>query len=227
MDFMKLLKSLDELLYELVSWLLFYPVTMWRSLTAPLRMMRYADTELADRPEDQYEDTLSPPLFLLLTLLLSQAFSSAIPSVIDPSAAVKQLGSASNLLIARGVIFGIFPLCMAGTILRWKAVKMTRNALRPPFFSQCYVAAPFVFMLVLGIDLIGVPEEKGMTAGMLAMGVALTWYIQAQVRWFMHDLGAGVLKALIAVILAMLVAVVSALLVAVAITMTAKDIAPQ
>ena len=43
----------------------------------------------------------------------------------------------------------------------------------------------------------------------------------------MHDLGAGVLKALIAVILAMLVAVVSALLVAVAITMTAKDIAPQ
>lgn len=227
MDFMKLLKSLDELLYELVSWLLFYPVTMWRSLTAPLRMMRYADTELADRPEDQYEDTLSPPLFLLLTLLLSQAFSSAIPSVIDPSAAVKQLGSASNLLIARGVIFGIFPLCMAGTILRWKAVRMTRNALRPPFFSQCYVAAPFAFMLVLGIDLMGVPEEKGMTAGMLAMGVALTWYIQAQVRWFMHDLGVGVLKALIAVILAMLVAVVSALLVAVAITMTAKDIAPQ
>lgn len=43
----------------------------------------------------------------------------------------------------------------------------------------------------------------------------------------MHDLGVGVLKALIAVILAMLVAVVSALLVAVTITMTAKDIAPQ
>lgn len=171
---MKLLKSLDELLYELVSWLLFYPVTMWRSLMTPLRMMRYADTELADRPEDQYEDSLSPPLFLLITLLLSQGLSSGIPSVIDPSAAVKQLGSASNLLIARGVIFGIFPPCLAGTILRWKAVKMTRNSLRPPFFSQCYVAAPFAFMLVLGIDLIGVPEEKGVTAGMLAMGGALT-----------------------------------------------------
>ena len=80
---------------------------------------------------------------------------------------------------------------------------------------------------MLGIDLIGVPDEKGVTAGMLAMGGALTWYIQAQVRWFMHDLEVGVLKALIAVIFAMLVAVVSALLVAVAITMTAKDIAPQ
>lgn len=69
---MKLLKSLEELLYELVSWLLFYPITMWRSVLKPLNMMRYADTELADRPEDQSEDTLSPPLFLLITLLLSQ-----------------------------------------------------------------------------------------------------------------------------------------------------------
>ena len=51
---MKLLKSLEELLYELVSWLLFYPITMWRSVLKPLNMMRYADTEL------------------LITLLLSQ-----------------------------------------------------------------------------------------------------------------------------------------------------------
>lgn len=50
LDFMKLLKSLEELLYELVSWLLFYPLTMWRSVVRPLSMMRYADTELADRP---------------------------------------------------------------------------------------------------------------------------------------------------------------------------------
>jgi len=49
LDFMKLLKSLEELLYELVSWLLFYPITMWRSVVSPLIMMRYADAELADR----------------------------------------------------------------------------------------------------------------------------------------------------------------------------------
>ena len=33
MDFMKLLKSLEELLYEVVSWLVFYPLTLWHSLT--------------------------------------------------------------------------------------------------------------------------------------------------------------------------------------------------
>ncbi|MCX8573066.1 permease, partial [Aminobacter sp. MET-1] len=99
---MKLLKSLEELLYELVSWLVFYPITMWRCVAAPLTMMRYADTELADRPEDQYDDTLSPPLFLLITLLLSQGVSGALPSVYDPGIGSKELGSVSNLLIARG-----------------------------------------------------------------------------------------------------------------------------
>src|SRR5687768_6566805 len=110
---MKILKSLEELLYELVSWLVFYPITMWRSATRPLSMMRYADLELSDRLERQYDDTLSPPLFLLITLLLSQGLSTAFPTTYDSSELPKALGSASNLLIARGVVFGIFPLCMS------------------------------------------------------------------------------------------------------------------
>lgn len=133
---MKLLKSLEELLYELVSWLLFYPLTMWRSVTRPLSMMRYADLELADRQEDQYDDTLSPPLFLLITLLLSQGLSTAFPSSYDTTVAAKELGSVSNLLIARGVLFGIYPLCMAVTLLRRKSVRITRSSLRPPFSAS-------------------------------------------------------------------------------------------
>ncbi|SFV34632.1 hypothetical protein SAMN05216456_1952 [Devosia crocina] len=30
MDFMKLLKSIEELLYELITWFVFYPLTLWR-----------------------------------------------------------------------------------------------------------------------------------------------------------------------------------------------------
>ncbi len=192
---MKLLKSLEELLYELVSWLLFYPVTMWRSVMRPLSMMRYADTELADRPEDQYDDTLSPPLFLLITLLLSQGLSAAFPSVFDPALGIKELGSDSNLLIARGVIFGIYPLSMAVTLLHLKKVRLTRNSLRPPFFSQCYVATPFVFILVLGFDLSSMPHEQGLLPGLITISLATIWYAQAQIRWFKQDLEIGTIRA--------------------------------
>ena len=77
MNFVQLLKSLDDLLYEVMSWLVFYPITMWRALTRPLKMMNYADTELSDAEDKQYDDTLSPPLFLLLSLFISHAVELA------------------------------------------------------------------------------------------------------------------------------------------------------
>lgn len=73
MDFLKLIQSLDELLYEIMSWLIFYPVTLWRALTKPLKMMDYSEAELGDPADRQYSDTLSPPLFLLLTIALTHA----------------------------------------------------------------------------------------------------------------------------------------------------------
>ncbi|XUY29998.1 permease (plasmid) [Agrobacterium sp. rho-8.1] len=226
MDFMKLLKSLEELLYELVSWLVFYPVTMWRSVVTPLSMMRYADIELADKPEDQYQDTLSPPLFLLITLLLSQALSASLPSVYDPTEAARELGSGSNLLIARGVIFGIYPLCMAVILLRSKTVSITRNSLRPPFFSQCYVAAPFAFVLVLAFDFFSMPQDQGTLEGVVVLAVAAIWYAQAQVRWFMLDLCIGAARALAIFVGAVLLATAAAFLVALLITLDVKSIAP-
>lgn len=35
MDFMKILKSLEEALYEVMVWLVFYPFTMWQVMTRP------------------------------------------------------------------------------------------------------------------------------------------------------------------------------------------------
>ena len=218
MDFMKVLKSLEELLYELVSWLVFYPLTLWRSVISPLSMMRYADLELDDRPEDQYDDVISPPLFLLITLLLAQAVSTLMPRGAAETAAEAALtASDTNLLIARGVIFGIFPLTMAVTLLVSKGIRITRNTLRPPFFSQCYVAAPFAFLLGLTTDLMLIPGGDRVIAGLLTLGVALAWYGQAQVRWFRLDLNVGTIRALGLFVIAFFTALVAAVCLAVAV----------
>ncbi|MEC9461723.1 MAG: permease, partial [Pseudomonadota bacterium] len=165
--------------------------------TRPLSMMEYADIELSDRPEDQYDDTVSPPLFLLITLLLSQGLSAAFPTPVGASAAeIEALTrSTSNLLIARGVIFGVFPMAMAVALLKRKGMHLTRSTLRPPFFSQCYVAAPFVMLIGLSVDFIAVPGDTGTMAAGLIFAAALIWYGQAQIRWFRQDLGLGLGKA--------------------------------
>lgn len=217
MDFMRLLKSLEELLYELVSWLVFYPLTFWRALTRPLSMMRYADLELDDQIDEQYEDTVSPPLFLLITLLLSQALSGAFP--VDPAFVPNEALTAStaNLLIVRGVIFGIVPMAMAVTLLRVREIQITRRTLRPPFFSQCYVAAPFAFLVGLTVDLLRMPAERGVMLGLLTLAAAICWYGQAQIRWFREDLGIGTIRAIGLFLLAFVLATLCSLVMAVAI----------
>lgn len=78
MNFFNLIQSLDDLLYEVMSWLVFYPVTLWRTLVRPLQMMDYSDVEQGDAADEQYTDTLSPPLFLLLSLILVHAAEIAL-----------------------------------------------------------------------------------------------------------------------------------------------------
>ena len=53
MDFVKILRSFEEFLYEILTWLLFYPRTLWRVLRRPLAMMRYSDGEQNDAPENE------------------------------------------------------------------------------------------------------------------------------------------------------------------------------
>ncbi len=78
MDFMKLLKSLDDLLYEVVGWILFYPATSIRSVLNPIEMLRYSDRELEQVEEEQHTDKFRPPIFLLLTLLIAYLLGKVI-----------------------------------------------------------------------------------------------------------------------------------------------------
>lgn len=208
MDFMRLLKSLEELLYELVSWLVFYPLTFWRAVTRPLSMMRYADLELDDQVDEQYEDTVSPPLFLLITLMLSQGLSGVFS--VDPAfkADPALTASTANLLIGRGVVFGIFPMVMAVTLLRARGIRITRRTLRPPFFSQCYVAAPFVLFIGLTVDFLVIPRGQGVAYGLVTIVAAICWYASAQIRWFRQDMAVGTARAAAHFLLAFLIALI-------------------
>ena len=71
MDFFKLLRSLDELLFEILTWIIYYPRTLWMVVRRPLRMIDYSNHEQVDKEEEQYTDTLSPPLLLLITLVFA------------------------------------------------------------------------------------------------------------------------------------------------------------
>ena len=146
MDLTNLLRSIEALLFEVVSWLAFYPVTFWRCVRHPIEMMSYAEKQLEEPAESQFNDTLAPPLFLFLTVLAAHLVELRS----GPSTFAGLLQDDRNLLLFRAVLFSLFPLAAAIQRVRQLGVPLSRVSLRPAFYSQCYLAAPFLMLIDLG-----------------------------------------------------------------------------
>jgi hypothetical protein len=183
MDFMKLLESLDDFPYEVVGWIIFYPVTTVRAVLHPIEMLHYSDLELMKSDEQQYSDTFTPPIFLLLTLFLAYLAGKALqPHTVDPLHGF--LTNDSNLLLFRGVTFSIFPVLMALDMLRHQGKRIDRAALRPPFYGQCFIAAPFALVASLAGELMLIHRLPYVLFGLALYFIALAWYVAVEIIWF-------------------------------------------
>ncbi len=136
MDFMNLLKSFENFIFEVVSWLYFYPRTLWLSLFRPGEMMAYADDELDDLPGDQYESTISPPLFLLITILLATWASDTISGPDDPATTPAFLLDWKNSLLLTASIFSVYPLVMAIACCSSRSARSTAARCARPFTAS-------------------------------------------------------------------------------------------
>ena len=65
MDFLKILKSFEDFVYEALTWLVLLPRTLWRIVISPLRMTRYAGEQLNSQSETRFSEAISPPLLLI------------------------------------------------------------------------------------------------------------------------------------------------------------------
>ncbi len=186
MDFIGIIRSLEELIYEIMSWLIFYPRTLWRILVDPVAVAAYSDAEQNDKPDEQYTDTLSPPLLLIITLLINYFVASSIGG--DPLVATTKMGaqitkSPQNLLMLRAFIFAIFPLIISCFAMWRNHQTIDRATLRRPFFSQCFLITPFALMIQLSGILLRLPAAGAAAASAMAI-VALLWFTWAQTGWF-------------------------------------------
>ncbi|WP_447727019.1 hypothetical protein [Sphingomonas koreensis] len=188
MHFAQLLKSLDELLYEIMSWLIFYPVTLWRALTRPVQMMDYSDHELGQAEAEQYTDTLRPPLFLLVSLLLAHALELLVvgdsPLIASHQRLAALVDDDTSLLLMRLVVFSVFPLVFATQMVRAQRRELTRDTLRHPFYAQCYAAAPFALMMSVTGILIQIDWLEIQFAGLVLGAITLLAFGSVQARWF-------------------------------------------
>ncbi len=205
---MKWVASLDDLLYEVTGWLLFFPITLWRSVTRPIEMMDYGESQLALPDNEQYSASLSPPLFLAIALLIAHGVSAALGKadaiVSSRHGMASLINDDASALILRMIVFAAFPIFGAARLIRRKGIPLDRTTLRLPFYGQCYPAAVFALGLGIGANLIGTAYPAAIVGGVLLIVATIVNYVVVETRWFAAKLGIGYVRAFGAVILGLL-----------------------
>ncbi|MEJ5978246.1 hypothetical protein WG901_16460 [Novosphingobium sp. PS1R-30] len=201
MNFVQWLNSLDEFLYELMSWIVFFPVTMGKILRHPLQTMEYAEAQLSLAQDDQYRAAVSPPVFLILTLMVCQALELTVfgvnPVVASKHGLAALVNDNTTLLLLRLMLFGMFPLVLATRMVRKSALDLDRETLKAPFYAQCYAVAPFALMLSIGASITHLPIATAPAIGLGIVAAAFLFYGLLQVRWFAIKLEQSLAKAML------------------------------
>jgi hypothetical protein len=190
MDFLKILKSFEEFVYEALIWLVLVPRTLVRILVRPRRMAAYAASEL-DIPssEERFGDAVSPPLLLILGVLVAHAIDVALrPQTPDESDTLARVifASEQNLLLYRTIAFGVWSLAGAVFLLVREHVPINRRNLRAPFYEQCYLVAPFALILSIATSFTmrgGDSEDIDVVLGSCLAVLAALWFCVVQVDW--------------------------------------------
>lgn len=199
MNFVQWLNSLDELLYEVMSWIVFFPVTLWRTIQHPIATMRYAEAQLLLPPDQQYRATVSPPIMLILAIVLLQgfglAFDGANPIVTSHHGLASLVNDNTTLLLLRLVLFGTFALVLASLKVHRSEVDLDRDTLKPAFYAQCYAITPFALLIGIGVVTISHAHAAVQALGWLALVGALLFYGIVQVRWLTIELNQSVFRS--------------------------------
>jgi hypothetical protein len=200
MTFLHILKSLDELLYEVALWLLFYPRTLWRSFRHPLRTMQYGLDELEKDEDSQFLETLRPPIFLLITVIIAHVVELAVVGdskvITSHSGAADLIDDDRGLVILRIVAFALFPVVMAAVEAAIARQPINRDTLRAPFSAQCFLAAPFVLVLNFAGIVLRYPYWADIIA-IISAATASIAYVWAEVLWMKRATGAGWQRSII------------------------------
>lgn len=184
---MKWISSLDELLYEVMSWLLFFPLTLWRAVSRPLQTMQTVEAQEALPADQQFADLLSPPLFLALSLLLAHGIAVTLGQpdqiVANRHGLAALVDDAASALVLRVIIFASFPLFLASRMVRRCGGKLDRISLRRPFYEQCFPGAVLALGFSTGTNLLSVSTPWN-SVGSFLIVVTLVYFFVIETRWF-------------------------------------------
>ena len=199
MEPFKFIRSLEDLLYEMVISLILFPVTLVRIVLRPVAMMRVIQQESGEADAGHYSDNLNPPLCFLFAIFAAHiaAMPFGASQIAQSGNALARLAMASeeNTLLFRAATFLIWPAVGALVWRQVARVALDRNLLRPIFYQQFYLAAPFALLVSFATSTSADFVHANFALVTVLMAAAALWFVAAQARVAQAMLRCGALRS--------------------------------
>jgi hypothetical protein len=195
MDFSAVVKQIEQFIFELLMWVIFYPYTLVRILLRPTPMLRYVSREIAADPDTAFGSAIRPPLFLFLCIAIGSIIAPIAPEQAKALASTEAgrflTASWVNLLAFRTLGYSVFALAGALIFDLITPGEVTRNSLKLPFYQQCYVCGPFA----LGFSPTLVRLDSGEELLLILILALELWLLLVQTLFFRRLVDTGRFKS--------------------------------
>ena len=200
MDPLKLLKSLEGVVFEMALWVLLLPKTLLQILRNPVWALDYTTAELAKPEADRFDDYLSPVSFWLLVAVGPYLWATSVvrhryslPG--DASGdAMSQLPIVNRYLIA-ALLLVAAPLTVAVLFSQIRGRGLARRMLHGHFAVQCYLQTPALLgVMPIVVGLMFAPHAAALEHFRRSLfvigfaGLAMLWLLIAEARYLVRDL---------------------------------------
>jgi hypothetical protein len=148
MDFAKLFKSVEDAIYEVMVWLLLLPKTLIRVTFRPRWAMKYIDEEWGKKPDERFDEYLSPVMLWLLSAVipLTLAFILSRPDIKSAQDFLKAL---SNDIYSTTLYMMLIPFMYIVWVEWLNKTPVRRSSLKVSFYRHCYALAPAQILTVV------------------------------------------------------------------------------
>lgn len=135
MDFVNIVKSLEELFYEFMFWLMMFPKTFIQAFFKPGKMFHYISEEWAKEASGRFRNSITPFIFWLIS---SALFITSFDSTMETS-----LITGQSMLLIFAMILAFPPIVFTLVMLRAKYTPMEYENFRRPFHVQLTIFGVF------------------------------------------------------------------------------------
>lgn len=150
MDFLKLIQSLQDLIFEMVVWALLIPKTIFRTIFRPAWMVTYVNQEFEKPADEQFDEFMPPGLFFLAMAVIPSALFAWVQNMdFNLIESLSQLNETNLLTSAFTTLISILIYLVWIKWLNKHPVK--RSGLKRLFMIQCYLVTPpqLIYILVI------------------------------------------------------------------------------